>query len=287
MKVQEFDDLTVAEIDYATAKEVIVQNHYSHKWNTAFGTDCFGIYAKGQMLGVAVYGHAMNPKAWKSITSISDNQCIELNRFWIDDQLGKNTETWFLSKTFSLLKQKNFRLIQSFADGRLGVGTIYQAANFGYYGLHKTLFHQTEKNEMLHDAKFTDTARGSGMVWRNILHAEKNLSTFEVNTYRYLYAIDRASKRSIKLKELPYPKERVGLKKITGYVPPARQIARAAVLSEVFGKGIEAAKLKTYLCSITPNANDLMTEAYENPIIAKQMMANMQKDISNYIEPLF
>jgi hypothetical protein len=59
--------LLIKPVDKALAKEMIVKNHYSHKWNDGgFGVFNFGIFHADEperCLGVAVYGHMKNPKA--------------------------------------------------------------------------------------------------------------------------------------------------------------------------------------------------------------------------------
>lgn len=58
--------LLITPVDKATAKEMIVKNHYSHKWNDGgFGVYNFGIFRADEpdrCLGVAVYGYMKNPK---------------------------------------------------------------------------------------------------------------------------------------------------------------------------------------------------------------------------------
>ena len=156
-------NLLIKEIDYDVAKKMVVKNHYSHTWNTSFGKINFGIYRGDKLLGCAVYGNLMNPKSTKSITD--DGEIIELNRLWVDDVLGKNTETMFLSATFTIIKNKypEIVLVQSFADGRLGVGTIYKASNFGYYGKTTSRFFDNG-NETFHKVPLENTKRPKGFI---------------------------------------------------------------------------------------------------------------------------
>jgi len=220
-----------------------------------------------------VFGNAMNHKAWHSITNTPGESCIELNRLWIDDRLKTNTETWLLSRSFKILRERGFELVQSFADGRLGVGTTYQAANFSYYGFSKTLFQKhVETGEIYHNTQFTNTANPRGMIWRNVLHAEGVLQTFEVRTYRYLYPLCKRAKKNIKLKELPYPKERVGEQLIADYVPPLAQIARAAALANALKQCENRDILYDYLIKLTGNekeANRTIKEQQKNKWVEK------------------
>lgn len=252
IKFQDMTHLHVEEITTQIAKPIILEKHYSHKWNDAFGRQNFGLYKNNVLLGVAVFGYPMNPKAWSSITSLNGDACIELNRLWVHDQLMTNSESWFISQSSQLLKQKGYRLIQSFADSRLGVGTIYQAANFGYYGFHVTLFHEhTETKEVFHGSAFRDTRRIDTMIKRNVLHAQKVLTSFKVKTYRYLLPLDKAAKRSILLIPQTYPKVRDGVLALTNYTPAISQIARAAALAKKTHRHEDFVVLKNYLRTIT------------------------------------
>ena len=128
--------LYIREIEYGVARDMIVTNHYSKKWNTAFGTINFGVFRDDTLLGCAVFGNLMNTKSYKNITDLGPKSVIELNRLWLSDDLQRNAETLMLSACFKILRKKYpyIKYVQSFADGRLGCGTIYKAANFGYYG---------------------------------------------------------------------------------------------------------------------------------------------------------
>lgn len=273
MNKSELEKLDVRPVSKSVARELIVANHYSKTWNTAFGLHNYGIYCNDKLLGVAVYGYAMNPQAWDGVTSIENTKCIELNRLWVDDILGSNVETWFLAKTFRLLRQEGYRLIQSFADGRLGVGTIYQAANFSYYGSHKTLFHQTEDGAVWHNSIFKDTRKGRVMLYRNMFFITENVTTFTVKTYRYLYPLDRGAKKSIMLRSLPYPKERLGMMVVHNYKPPAAQIARCVAIADAIGDFEKKSLLRSFLDELTNDADGLIFDAMENEWI-KQLSKN-------------
>ena len=84
--------LIIKEIDRKLAKEIIINNHYSHKWNTSFGKINIGIFQKDNpmCLGVASFGNLMNPNSYKSISDdFNKDSVVELNRLWIDDLLGR------------------------------------------------------------------------------------------------------------------------------------------------------------------------------------------------------
>lgn len=241
--------LTFKEIDYSTTKEIIVKNHYSHKWNTAFGKINIGVFKDNRLLGVASFGNLMNPKSYKSIgTKLEANQIIELNRLWVDDELGGNTETILLSCSWQIIRAiyPEIKLVQSFADGRLGCGTIYKAASFGYYGYTESLFFEDITNGVTyHKVPTENTKRPNGMIKLNVKWCQGHLRPFIVKTYRYIYKLDK--KCEIDLKELPYPKYDKGLEYIDNFEYNVRNIIRAYALAQILGQYEDVKVLEDWL----------------------------------------
>ena len=257
-----FDSQTarVEPIGYETARQVIVANHYSRKWNTAFGTSNFGIYDANGLAGVAAYGNPMNTKSVVRTAETIGGDVIELNRLWIDDRLGRNAETWFMSQCHRHLKTEGVALVQTFADGRLGVGTIYQAANFVYRGYHETLFHRHMSGEVFHGVQFENTASPKGFVWRNLMHARGEIvESFTVATYRYEYPLTRRARKHVG-SGLPFPKERLGENVIVAYRPPPLQAARAAEMAAAIHHP-QAGLLREWAEQCGATANDFAVAA--------------------------
>jgi hypothetical protein len=205
-------DLIIDIIDVDVAKKMVIENHYSKKWHHTFGKINIGIFKKNVLLGCAVFGNMMNSKSYNKIANIKENEIIELNRLWISDELGKNAETILISKSFSIIKRKmpHIKLVQSFADGRLGVGTIYKAASFNYYGFHYSrFFKNTQNNIFFHKVGFEDTRNVSTMLNYNKIYLDKKLKCYLVKTYRYIYLLNRKTK--INLKQKPYPAYEKGM----------------------------------------------------------------------------
>lgn len=268
---QDFTDLTVGPVPTEAAKKMMIENHYAHKWNTGFGVENIGVFRGGILLGAASFGHAMNPGAWGSVADIDPARCLELNRLWIDDELGRNTETWLMSRSWGALREKGYQLVQSFADGRLGVGTIYQAANFSYHGYHETLFHRGRDGVVWHDTPFSNAARALAMLKRNLLHARGHIAeTFTVRTYRYLYPLSKYARRKIKLPHMPYPKERAGERVVNGYTAPPLQVARSIHIADIWLRDGDAADLYGYLNRTTDGQADrYLAEAADNEWISQ------------------
>lgn len=199
-------------IDYKIAKEMIIENHYSKKWNTSFGKINVGVFKDGELLGCAVFGNLMNPNSYKSLNEdFEKDSIVELNRLWIDDKLVKNAETMLLGASFKLIRAlyPNVLAVQSFADGRLGCGTIYKAANFNYYGFNKSLFFEDQDTgEVFHKVPLENTKRPLGFIGKNLKYIDGRLLPFHVKTYRYIYPLYK--KIPIRLKQEPYPEYDIG-----------------------------------------------------------------------------
>ncbi len=218
-KTSALGNLIIKPVAKELAKEMIMNNHYSHKWNAAsFGKFNYGIYREEQpdkCLGVAVYGYMKTPYA-KIFTHPNPTAWMcELNRLWIDDSLGYNAESILIAASIKLLRNADPTCvaIQSFADGRLGCGTIYKAANFQYYGFHYTRFLRNKRTgEVIHEQILTNTTNLSGYLRANMAYLIGDLEVFQVKTYRYIYPLCKKFK-FIK-KQLPYPQYDKGIEPI-------------------------------------------------------------------------
>ena len=140
--------ILVREIEKPIAEQLIVKNHYTHKWSlcqVAYGifhiTDIESPFIdtkEENLIGCMVFGQPVGRSAAESISSlISINEVFELTRLWIKDGFGRNIESYCLSQSLKLLKRDytNIKAIMTYADTEQGHrGTIYQACGFYYQG---------------------------------------------------------------------------------------------------------------------------------------------------------
>ena len=186
--------LIMKEIPKVLAKDICIKYHYAHKWNEPlFGIVNVGIFKASEpdkCLGVASFGNLMHQKSYTMFSDdIKQDEILELNRLWIDDCLGKNSETMLLSASWIILRYyKKIKIVQSFADGRLGCDTIYKASNFKYYGYSEPLFFKdTVTNEIYHKVILSNTHRPFGLVKSMSALCQGNLNAFATRSYRYIY----------------------------------------------------------------------------------------------------
>jgi len=244
--------LIIKEIDYNLAKDIIIKNHYSHKWNTSFGKVNVGIFKFEQpekCLGVASFGNLMNPKSYENFNKLfKQESIIELNRLWIDDILGFNAETILLGASWKIIREehKNIKAVQSFADGRLGCGTIYKASNFDYYGYEETLFYENiYTKEVYHKVPMENTIRPDGLIKLNASYCIGELKPFYVKTYRYVYPLYKNIK--IELNKMEYPKYDKGIRYLDNYNHSEKLLFRALILAYILEYKKEFYIIKKYI----------------------------------------
>lgn len=144
MNVCDTSKLSVRKIQPSVAKDIIVKNHYTHSWTMCKWA--LGMYHKvsdsligdEKLIGVIVYGSPVGRLAHSSISPQIDRyEVLELTRLWVEDDWGKNIESYFISQSFKWLREndKNIKVLLSYADvGQNHNGTIYQATNWLYQG---------------------------------------------------------------------------------------------------------------------------------------------------------
>jgi len=200
-------------IDKNVAKKLIIENHYSHKW-----TSCryaIGLFDKDDLIGVAVYGFPVGRQTVKSITKyLENNQVLELTRLWLEDDAPKNSESYFLGKTFDWLrKNTDVKVLISYSDPMQDhLGIIYQATNWLYQGnntmLIKGYLHKIN-GEIMHPRSVV--ALYGTIKEEDIKKIDTNYERIETKKkHRYLYILNKKDRKQIiselKHKILPYPK---------------------------------------------------------------------------------
>ena len=204
------NDFYVKEIDKDLANKTIIKNHYSGKIYNATYIH-LGVFIKGEFLGVLQYGYAMNPASCGSVvTGTEMNQYLELNRMWIADDVGEYPESKAISYSIKYIKGKlkTIKWIQSFADERCGgLGIVYQACSFRYYGEHTSSFWEWD-NEIFHNIQMTvkkGTKRYNKRVHELQSHKEDAIK-HDLRQFRYIKFLDKSWIKKCTKKEEPYLK---------------------------------------------------------------------------------
>lgn len=121
----------VATISSQEANKIVIANHYLHRRPS--NSYAFGLVADtGRIDGVVVFGIPASRQVQMSACPTEPSRVIELCRLWIRDELGKNAESYLVSRA---LKSLPPLVVISYADTAHGhVGTIYRALGFDYAG---------------------------------------------------------------------------------------------------------------------------------------------------------
>ena len=128
-------DIHVAPIPARIAKQMCNRHHYlgSYPASSHFN---LGAFARGMLLGVCVIG--CGPAGLKHLFEGAEGaQVACLTRFWLDDRLGRNSESRTLSIIFRQLKkhQNTIKAIVAYSDPAAGhTGIVYRASGLLYLG---------------------------------------------------------------------------------------------------------------------------------------------------------
>lgn len=197
----------VRPIDYQTAMDTVVKNHYLHRRCPC--SMAFGLFKGDDLMGVVTYGVPCSSTLLKGVCGEDEmHNVYELNRLWIHPDVPKNAASYFVSRT---LKQLDKEIVVSFADTSVGhVGYVYQASNFLYCGLSaKFKDPKVRGMEHMHHATY---AHGMTMAQVREKYGDENVYYVErPRKHRYVYfnapkKRKKALRKKLRYKVLPYPK---------------------------------------------------------------------------------
>lgn len=197
----------VRPIDYQTAMDTVVRNHYLHRRCPC--SMAFGLFKGDELVGVVTYGVPCSSTLLKGICGEDEmHNVYELNRLWIRDDVPRNAASYFVSRT---LKQLDKEIVVSFADTSVGhVGYVYQATNFLYCGLSAKFKDPKVKGmEHMHHATY---AHGMTMAQVREKYGDENVYYVErPRKHRYVYfnapkKRKKTLRKKLRYKVLPYPK---------------------------------------------------------------------------------
>jgi hypothetical protein len=123
--------LAVGPIDQKEASRLVVLRHYLHRRPPI--SHAYGLFLDGDLCGVCTFGVPPSRHLQMSACPTRPSSVIELNRLWVDDTLGRNTESWFVSRCLKLLPAF---IVVSYADTAWKHrGYIYRALSWRFAGV--------------------------------------------------------------------------------------------------------------------------------------------------------
>ena len=204
MKVTDF---TVEHVNRKAIVSFIEKHHYSHNVNGIQSYYHFGLFREGNfgiptMIGAMLYAMPSMPATAAKYNPINPSKCMELRRLVCIDDTPKNTESYFIGKTFKWLKQNtDVEVIVSFADQHYGhSGVIYKATNFEYIGETASARILMVDGKEYHSRSLNQTARPYGReLKRRYDNGDENIFfTSRKPKHIYVYYLNKKIKRKIK-----------------------------------------------------------------------------------------
>lgn len=201
--------MDVKSIKSEETKEWFLYKHYAHRLpNIVYA---FGLYDGNELVGVCSFGIPASPSlVVGALGEEYKNMFFELNRLCVNDNLPKNTLSFFVGACLRMLNNGSPKVIVSYADSGMGHhGYIYQATNWIYTGMTKPHveyslpgFDNKHSRHALDDFGGINKAKEKGVEFEI---KERTLK------YRYFYFIGnkrekQKMKKSLKYPILPYPK---------------------------------------------------------------------------------
>jgi len=199
-------NFTVKSIDNFQCKDWLIHKHYAKRIPPI--SYAFGLFDEFNILqGVITYGTPVS----STLRDLWQNKykLIELNRLVVNEGLGKNVLSYFVSQSFQLLPKPH--VLVSYADtSKNHHGYIYQATNWIYTGLSIPFKDIAVKGlENQHHSTIEDLVRGkeNRMDALKEMFGDRLYYVERPQKHRYFYFIGNKKETKDMLKMLPYEKQ--------------------------------------------------------------------------------
>lgn len=201
-------------VNYETAARIVKDYHYAKRVPSI--VVAVGMWVDDILAGVITYGIPPNRNALGFCGEEYIPNALELNRLFVFDWAGYNSESWLIGQSFSWIEKERpeYYLLVSYADPMQDhYGTIYQATNWIYTG--------TGNASAPSDARVNGKIMSEKNIFniygthnRSELRDKHGLSVEEIERlpkHRYVYILGSKGQRKRMRKKivwpiLPYPK---------------------------------------------------------------------------------
>jgi hypothetical protein len=184
--------------------------HYLHSYPGGAILN-FGVFVEHRLLGVAVLG-AGPTNVHRLFRDAQSQEVICLARLWLDDRLGRNSESRTLGIIVRHLKreQNTIKAIVAYSDPLAGhTGTIYRASGLLYLGESTAMPRYKLPDGSVHHSRSLSHSYGT--------HSRKHFASFGVEVeliqqapkHTYVALLDPSLRSRLTRPVIPYPtKER-------------------------------------------------------------------------------
>lgn len=200
---------TVVKIKNSEAYDWLMYSHYAKR--VPLLVECYGLLNSEMVLsGVCCYGNTIS----NSNSKLGEYKCLELVRLVVEENLEKNTLSYFISRTFKMLSRP--LVLVSYADIEQNhCGYIYQATNWIYTGVSDIVpVYISNDGTKFHSRSIKHKLAGLTHTDKEYVLGKMGLTKSEgTPKHRYYYFIGTKKEKqemlyylSEKHKILPYPK---------------------------------------------------------------------------------
>lgn len=192
-------DYAIRQIDYKTAMDVIVREHYLHRKCPC--TNAFGLFLGDELKGVVIYGTPASSPLRAGIAGAENaNNVVELTRLWVCDSVPRNGESFLIGNTVGRAGKE---IVVSYAEIQQGhVGVVYQATNWLYTGLSAKRTNWTIEGVDKHCQTLADKYTAAEIREK---YGDKFSLQERPRKHRYVFLNAKGARRKVLLSELRYP----------------------------------------------------------------------------------
>ena len=201
-------------INYETAARIVKDYHYAHRVPSIVAA--VGLFVDDVLAGCITYGIPPVPNVQRVCGEEYRKNTLELNRLFIFDWAGFNSESWLIGQSFKVLEEqyKKYFVLVSYSDTtQKHVGTIYQATNWLYTGFSAGGSVGWKINGHEYHNKALVNMIGSWSPTNVYKHFPNAKQLHQDGKHRYIYFLGskgqkKKMKKLLKWEVLPYPKGR-------------------------------------------------------------------------------
>jgi DNA adenine methylase len=271
----------VREIDYATAKTVILKYEWLENMGTTEHT--FGLYFGEYLAGVVCFGRTAGTEVISSVAGKPNaRRVITLCRGACVHWAHEHSASFLISAACRLMVAKGYHIFVAYADPEAGeIGTIYQSANWHYCGKTQPTLKFRSPAGTVKDARlvhcYTRDRRGGKLAYRRTRAAQMKMMKEQGDVFflggskhRYVRIYGdrrtvRALRKALRWKVSPYPK-RASLKATVVEPPRQTRFDPASPLQ--------------------PSCNDSSSQVVSNEGTTTEVMASRAKAAKTAVQPL-
>jgi len=199
-------DIEVKVIPAKVARTICERRHYLKSYPGGVLMN-FGIFVGGALMGVAVLS-AGSANLHRLFSGASNMEVACLARLWLDDRLGRNSESRTLGIIIRQLRQhqSTIKAVVAYSDPEAGhTGTIYRAAGMLYLGWSTAMALYRLPDGTVHHSRSLGHGYGTHSLKHFASHGLKVELVKQMPKHTYVELIDRGWRDRLNRTVIDYP----------------------------------------------------------------------------------